>query len=52
MLVIEEEGLYVELEQRRQVDVQSEMLETTRSVKAHLEILNGDNAKLLISKYE
>lgn len=40
----------MELERKRKEDVQSEMLETMRSLKEDLESMKADNAKLLRAK--
>ena len=47
MSVLEKASLYVELEAKCNVDIQSEMLETTRSSKADLDSLKVDNVKLM-----
>ena len=41
ILVTEEGGINVELEQKRQVNIQSEVLETMTSVKVDLESLKS-----------
>ena len=52
MLILEEEGILWELEHKRWTNVQFNMLETMRSLKADLESLKADNAKLLMVTYE
>ena len=52
MLILEEEGIYIELEHKRRANVHFDMLETMRSLKANLESSKADNAKLLRVKYE
>ena len=52
MLILEEEGIFWELEHKRRANVQFDMLETMRSLKADLESLKADNAKLLMVTYE
>ena len=52
MSIIEEEVLYVELQCNREGDVQSENIETMRSLKVDLESLNDNNAKLIRAKSE
>ena len=47
MSVLEDASIYVELEVKRNVEVQSEMLETMTSLKVDLDILKADNAKLM-----
>ena len=52
MLILEEEGIYIELEHKRRANVQFDMIETMRSLKADLESLKADNSKLLMVTYE
>ena len=52
MSVIEEEGLCVELEWKREVDIPFEMFETMRSLKEYLQSLKDDNGKCFRAKYE
>ena len=41
MSALENASLYIELEERRNADMQLEMLETMRSLKVYLEILKA-----------
>ena len=47
MLVLENACLYIELEAKRNAEIQSEMLETMRSLKADLDSLKVENTKLM-----
>ena len=47
---LENASLYIELGEKCNTDMQSEMLETMRSLKPDLEILKADNVKLMNSK--
>ena len=42
--------LYVEIEAKRNVEIQLEMLETMKSLKSNLDTLKVDNVKLMTAK--
>ena len=46
------ERIYVELEAKVKAEMQSEMLETMRSLKDDLDSLNADNIKLMDARSE
>ena len=50
MPTLEKSSLYIELGVKCDADMQSNMLETMRSLKADLEILKADNLKLMNAK--
>ena len=50
MLDMEDASLFVELGSKRNVDVQSEILETMRGLKADIESLKADNIILMNAK--
>ena len=47
MPTLENASLYVELEAKRNLEIQSEMLDTMRILKAYLDILKENNIKLM-----
>ena len=50
MPILENASLFVELGTNRNADMQSEMLETMRILKADMESLKADNLKLMNTK--
>ena len=47
MPILENESLYIELEVKHTAEIQSEMLETMRSLKVVIDSLKVDNVKLM-----
>ena len=45
MTILENASLYVELEDKSNTEIQSEILETLRSLKTHIDSLKEDNVK-------
>ena len=52
MLVLENASFYVELKEKCNTDIQSDMLEKVRSLKVDLEILKENNLKLMNTKLD
>ena len=50
MLALENASFYVELKEKCNTDIQSDMLEKVRSLKVDLEILKENNLKLMNAK--
>ena len=50
--VLEEEGIYKELDNKRQEDVQCDMLDTMRILREDLDSLKDGNVKLLKAEFK
>ena len=50
MPALENASIFVELGTKHNADMQSEMLDTMRTLKAYMESIKGDNVKLMNAK--